>query len=269
MKALIVDLAKCNGCYNCQLACKDEHCDNDWSPIAAPQPQTGQFWCKMHERERGRVPFVKVDYRPEFCGHCDDCKLLEMAPDCVYRNDEGFIVIDTEKAKGRKELVDACAEHLVFWNEDLQLAQKCTGCSHLLENGWSQPRCVDACPTGALRFGDEEDFAEEIAQAQHLFGQGEGSHVYYLNVPKRAVAGIVANRAKGDVVIGAKVTISDAEGNEIAETETNELGSFKYAELDEKPYKVKIEAEGYGSTVLDADCTEQDVVFDDVFADEL
>ena len=37
MKSIIVDLDRCNGCFNCQIACKDEHCDNDWRPIAAPQ----------------------------------------------------------------------------------------------------------------------------------------------------------------------------------------------------------------------------------------
>ena len=46
-KVFVIDVAKCSGCYNCQLACKDEHCENDWRPYAAPQPPTGQFWCKV------------------------------------------------------------------------------------------------------------------------------------------------------------------------------------------------------------------------------
>jgi len=28
---------KCNGCYNCQIACKDEHNGNDCSPYAKPE----------------------------------------------------------------------------------------------------------------------------------------------------------------------------------------------------------------------------------------
>ena len=67
MKVLIVDLAKCNGCRCCQLACKDEHCGNDWSPYALPQPMSGQFWCNVEEEERGRVPVVRVAYTPVFC----------------------------------------------------------------------------------------------------------------------------------------------------------------------------------------------------------
>ena len=37
-KVFVIDVARCSGCHNCQLACKDEHCENDWRPYAAPQP---------------------------------------------------------------------------------------------------------------------------------------------------------------------------------------------------------------------------------------
>ena len=46
-KIFLIDVGKCTGCYNCQLACKDEHCENDWTPYAAPQPLTGHFWCRV------------------------------------------------------------------------------------------------------------------------------------------------------------------------------------------------------------------------------
>lgn len=45
MKAILVDISKCNGCFNCQIACKDEHVDNDWSPYAKPQPDLGISGC--------------------------------------------------------------------------------------------------------------------------------------------------------------------------------------------------------------------------------
>ena len=28
MKVFVFDLDKCNGCHNCQIACKDEHAGN-------------------------------------------------------------------------------------------------------------------------------------------------------------------------------------------------------------------------------------------------
>ncbi len=33
---------------------------------------------------------------------------------------------------------------------------------------WTVPRCVDQCPTEALQFGEEEDFADFIKDAELL-----------------------------------------------------------------------------------------------------
>ena len=76
MKVFVVDTSMCNGCYTCQIACKDEHVGNDWSPYAKPQPDTGQFWMKMNETVRGNVPQVRMTYLPVMCQHCEDapCK---------------------------------------------------------------------------------------------------------------------------------------------------------------------------------------------------
>ena len=60
MKVFAIDLSVCNGCYCCQIACKDEHVANDWTPYAKPQPDTGQFWLGLTEQVRGQVPKVKV-----------------------------------------------------------------------------------------------------------------------------------------------------------------------------------------------------------------
>ncbi len=53
-KAFVIDVARCNGCYNCQLACKDEHAGNDWTPYARPQPPTGHFWSRLEEHVSGK-----------------------------------------------------------------------------------------------------------------------------------------------------------------------------------------------------------------------
>ena len=270
MKVLMVDLAKCNGCRCCQLACKDEHCGNDWNPYAAPQPMSGQFWCNVEEEERGRVPVVRVAYTPVFCGHCDECPLLDAAPDCVSRTADGFVLIDPTSAQGRAGLVELCPYGRVFHNIELDVPQKCTGCAHLLENGWGEPRCVDACATGALRFGDEAEFAKEIARAQRgSAGFADdpqiGSHVYYLNAPRRWIAGTVADRSINEVIIGADVTIRNDAGEEIAHVQTDWAGDFRYYDCGQTRYSVRIEAPGYEPVDLEADCRERDVVFDDVF----
>ena len=80
MKGFVIDVGICNGCYSCQIACKDEHVGNDWTPIAKPQPDTGQFWLKLNEYIRGTVPKVKMHYVPIPCMHCDERSLHARLP---------------------------------------------------------------------------------------------------------------------------------------------------------------------------------------------
>ena len=75
-KVMLIDLSICNGCHNCQIACKDEHVANDWSPIAKPQPDTGQFWNKVINLERGTVPKVQVTYHHTICQHCAEAPCI-------------------------------------------------------------------------------------------------------------------------------------------------------------------------------------------------
>lgn len=188
MKAFLIDVAKCNGCHNCQISCKDEHCGTEWMPYAADQPMTGHFWCKVEEKVRGSVPVVRVSYTPLVCGHCDDAPCLAAAKDgAVYRRDDGLVVIDPAKAKGQRAIMDACPMGAVYWNEELDLPQKCTGCAHLLDDGWTEPRCVDSCPTGALSFGEEGELDLEGAEPLEALA-GLGAHAWYKNLPKRFVA---------------------------------------------------------------------------------
>ncbi len=213
-KMFVIDPARCNGCRNCQIACKDEHCDNDWSPITLPQPDTGHFWIGIDEKVRGSVPKVKVSYVARMCQHCRDAACMEAAPDAVYRRDDGLVIVDPEKAKGNRALVEACPYGAIYYNEELDVPQKCTGCAHLLDDGWTVPRCVDACPHDALRFGDEEDFAEELAAAECIIperAETDKPRVVYLNLPKRFVAGVVVDLEAEEIVEGATVTLENAE----------------------------------------------------------
>ena len=68
----------------------------------------------------------------------------------VVKRPDGIVLIDPQKARGQKALVQACPYGAIWWNEEKQIPQKCTFCAHLLDAGWKAPRCVQACPTGAL-----------------------------------------------------------------------------------------------------------------------
>ena len=173
-KIFYVDLQKCTGCHSCQIGCKDEHCGNSWLPYAAEQPEIGQFWCRVDEKERGAGSHVRVSYVPKLGAQTD--AIRDYAPEVLMEREDGLIVIDPEKAKGRKDLADKFDG--VYWNEELQIPQGCTGCAHLLDDpDWPIriPRCVDNCPVGALQFGDRARVRPERS-AEVL---EEGSRVYY------------------------------------------------------------------------------------------
>ena len=154
------------------------------------------------------------------------------------------MIIDPVKAKGRRELVEACPYGAVFYNEELDVAQKCTGCAHLVDEG-KVPHCVDLCATGGLRFGDEEDFAEEIARAETFVPQdGCKPRVYYLNLPHLFIAGDVWDPVENEIIEGARVTLTMPDGS-VRETETDDFGDFYFRRIDEGAYSVRIEAEGF------------------------
>lgn len=244
MKVFIIDMAKCNGCYNCQVACKDEHVGNTWLPYAEEQPDTEHFWLKINETVHGQVPKVKIEYRPLLCQHCDQPACVEAGGNAVYKRDDGLVIIDPVKAVGKKELVTACPYGVIYWNKELQLAQKCTGCAHLVDQG-ELPHCVDVCATGALRFGEEEEFAAEIAQADVFQPElGLKPRVYYLNQPGLFLGGEVWDPVQNEVVVGAKVTLTTPHGY-TKETVSDEFGDFWFRKLKPGKYTVKVEAAGY------------------------
>ena len=129
---LIIDVARCHDCNDCFLADKDEFVDNEFPPYSAAQPWHGHRWMNIKRKERGQYPVVQTAYLPMPCMHCDEAPCLT-ADGAVYKRDDGLVIIDPVKAKGRKEIVTSCPYNAIYWNEDKQLAQKCTGCAHLLD----------------------------------------------------------------------------------------------------------------------------------------
>lgn len=259
MKVFVFDVEKCNGCLNCQFACKDEHCGNDWSPYTLPQPDTGCFWAEIEARERGQVPKVTVSHILHICQHCDNAPCMAAAPDAVYKRENGLVVIDPERSRGRRDLVESCPYGAITFNEEADVPQKCTGCAHLIDDGWSAPRCVDACGLGALRFGDEVDFADEIALADTMLPEcGTQPRVYYLNMPKRFVGGVVVDVDADEVVIGAKVTLENPASGGILQVETDDFGDFWFKQIEAADYNLYFEAEGYLTRMVEVSTLEED-----------
>lgn len=261
---IAVDVEKCTGCHSCFLACKDEYIGNDYPPVSAAQPESGHTWMRLKEIEQGDGGKIKVDYIPIMCQHCQEAPCMLPAADkgAVYRRPDGIVIIDPEKAKGCKEIVNACPYRAIYWNEAKQLPQKCTLCAHMLDAGEKTVRCAEACPTGALVFGDLEDpnsqisrlLAAKAAKVEDFKPEfGVKPLTKYISLPKIFIAGevLLADR-QGDCVKGAKVTLTaKKDAKFVMETRTDFFGDFEFKGLARnQEYTVKAEYDGYYSKEL-------------------
>ena len=267
---MVMDVTKCNGCYNCFLACRDEYCGNDFLPYSIAQPQTGHFWMRVLEKERGQYPKVKVAYTVVPCLQCEDGPCLRAAEEgAIYKRDDGIVLIDPVKAAGQRRLVDSCPYGVIFWNEERKVPQKCTLCAHLLDQGWKEPRCVEACPTGALVFGDLDDPESEVArlvasgvtEVPHP-EYGLGEKVRYIGLPRRFIAGAVVLGDIDKCAVGAKVSLEGDDIKRIAIADN--YGDFEFEDLPtDSTFTVVVETPGYERREL-AVRTNQDVYLGDI-----
>ncbi len=265
---IVINSARCMACYACFMACKDEHCGWD-TPLSKSQPELGQYWMNIVEWERGDNPRrVKTATVPAPCSHCDNPACVAAAKDGgAYKREDGIVIIDPEKAVGQKAIADACPMGAVYWNEDLQLPQKCTMCAELLDDpdypGF-EPRCVEACPNQALVFGDladpESRVSKLIAANKVTPWKGLQGSVVHLNIPGKFLAGTVAYPQElEEVCIGAKVKITCAETGETKETETNWAGDYEFEDLPEgKTWTVEITFPGFKPAVYEGERTDTD-----------
>jgi Fe-S-cluster-containing dehydrogenase component len=253
---MIIDVAECTNCNNCTLATMDEYVGNAWPGYAAPMPKHGHRWINILQKERGQAPMIDIAYVPTMCNHCDDAPCMKAAQGgAITKREDGIVLIDPVKAKGQKQLVEACPYGHIWWNEAENLPQAWPFDAHLLDQGWQQTRGQQSCPTGAMRALKVED--EEMARIARDEGLevmrpelGAKPRVYYRNLWRYAacfIGGSLSAEAAGvvDCVEGARVRLLK-DGAQLAETASDTYGDFKFDRLPENSgsYTVEIEAAG-------------------------
>jgi Fe-S-cluster-containing dehydrogenase component len=254
--SFVIDVAKCENCNNCFLSCKDEHCGNEWPGYSFSQPLHGQRWMNIKRKERGDFPEIDVAYLPKPCMHCDDAPCIKAARDgAVYKREDGIVIIDPQKAKSQKELVKSCPFGAIWWNEEAQIAQKCTFCAHLLDKGWKKPRCVQSCPTGALSIlhVEEEELGNIIREdkLERLDGSDSSAQprCFYKNIYRYSKCFIAGSVASGDDTVsecveGVKVQLLK-DDLVVDDQKTDYFGDFKFDMLSPGggAYSIAIESE--------------------------
>jgi len=262
----IIDVARCWDCNNCFIACKDEHEGNDWPGYTLAQPRHEQRWINVMRRERGQYPLIDVSYRPTPCMHCKDAPCVEASGGAVTRREDGIVLIDPEKAKGKKDLVSSCPYGAIFWNDEKDVPQKCTMCAHLLDDGWEQPRCAQACFAGALKAVSLEDAEiEQMAAAEGLEQlhpeKGTRPNVYYKNLHrfhKEFITGSAAVQVDDVVDCAQGVQVKLYKDKDLLqECTTDAFGDFRFDGLVQNSgtYTVELQAQDGGVQTVKVDLT--------------
>jgi len=248
---LIINVGRCENCHNCVIADRDEHVGNDFPGYAAPAAAVGDSPIRILRRVQGSAPMVETTYLPVMCNHCDDAPCIRHAAEAIRKRDDGIVIIDPVKARGRKDIVGSCLYGAIVWNEEQQVPQTWIFDAHLLDQGWKQPRCQQACPTGvfeAVKLDDtamKQKVAEEDLKVLNP-DLGAKPRVWYRGLERWEtcfIGGSVCAEVAGlvECIQGAKVTLFHG-SKPIAMTVSDSFGDFRFDNLpkDGSAYRVEV-----------------------------
>jgi len=151
MKEIFVRIDRCVGCRSCELACAVEHSRSKtlFGAISeVPRPKKRVY---VEYIEHRKVPFL--------CRHCEDapcvkaCRTRALSQDPVTR----IVTHNPDRCIGCWLCAMTCPYGMINREEERRIAVKCDRCPEREE-----PACVNACPTKALVFTEEQEFSKLV-----------------------------------------------------------------------------------------------------------
>jgi len=165
--AFLVDPEKCIFCRGCVAACKLEN-------------HVGSSWQRNDVVLMGPDLSKAPPMYPVFmnCQHCERPACIAACPvkgkALEKRKSDGRVLVKPKMCDGDEFCVHACPYGAIrpTPNQNKQgyyVVDKCTYCVHKIKRdpsdpGGNQPACVTKCPTGAIRFGNREEFEELLEE---------------------------------------------------------------------------------------------------------
>ncbi|MDR2518926.1 MAG: 4Fe-4S dicluster domain-containing protein [Spirochaetaceae bacterium] len=153
MQSIFVDDAKCLGCKTCELACAAAHTPSKNLFAALAANETAQARIYVESAGAGAFPLQ--------CRHCAEAQCAKACvTGALWEHPEtGAVKYAEEKCLGCLMCVTACPFGVCAEAQNKKIA-KCDLCAGLPQG----PACVEACPTGAVRFGSAGSFAKKRRQ---------------------------------------------------------------------------------------------------------
>jgi molybdopterin-containing oxidoreductase family iron-sulfur binding subunit len=186
-----LNISRCIGCRRCVHACVQEN-NQSRSPeiqyIRVLEMPRGTMDIEKgnHHYDRPTVPDDDHFYLPVQCHQCANPPCVKVCPvEATWKDDDGIVVIDYDWCIGCRYCEAACPYWARRFNfaepslpsEELNpnmgylsnrprpkgVMEKCHFCLHRTREG-RMPACLEACPTGARKFGNVLDPESEVSQ---------------------------------------------------------------------------------------------------------
>jgi carbon-monoxide dehydrogenase iron sulfur subunit len=141
MRRIFIKPELCAGCKNCQATCLAEH-----------SPSRSVWLVNLSDRGSRPRNFVELNNAgqpvPLSCRHCDEPECVNACMSGALCKDPatGMVTHNPEQCAGCWMCVMSCPFGMIFPDaRENKVAAKCDFCADR-----DKPRCVEACPTGAI-----------------------------------------------------------------------------------------------------------------------
>jgi molybdopterin-containing oxidoreductase family iron-sulfur binding subunit len=186
-----LNVSRCNGNRRCVHACVAENNQSrnpELQYIRVIEMPRGTMDLDLgnHHYDRDLVPDADHYYLPIQCHQCANPPCVKVCPvEATWQEPDGITVIDYDWCIGCRYCAAACPYWARRFNfsppevpadelntnmsylsnrpRAMGVMEKCTFCLHRTREG-RLPACLEACPTGARKFGNVLDSDSEVAQ---------------------------------------------------------------------------------------------------------
>lgn len=179
-----LNIGRCVGCRRCVHACVEENNQSrdpriEYIRVLEMEEGTLNVEKSDHYYDHEKVPAEGKFYMPVQCHQCKNAPCVKACPvRATWQEDDGIVVVDYNWCIGCRYCEAACpywARRFNFSTPEIPkdeinpnmgylsnrirpkgTMEKCTFCLHRVRKGLN-PKCQEACPTGARQFGNMLD----------------------------------------------------------------------------------------------------------------